>query len=153
MPESVVSKAKLCPASIHSSIASNIRRPALKDADSGLNGAKPAAIKSALRNLSVWASAGKNSRANVVLPAPLGPAMMMIFFNFQICFKRFYGLLCDLQTKPAMPKKSCVAREIRVLCLAKKDLLDWASIQSSHLSIRSFGTCAHDLMMAITISV
>ena len=117
MPESVVSKAKLCPASIHSSIASNIRRPALKDADSGLNGAKPAAIKSALMNLSVWASAGKNSRANVVLPAPLGPAMMMIFFNFQICFKRFYGLLCDLQTKPAVPKKAA--------CFEKSGFCAW----------------------------
>jgi hypothetical protein len=41
----------------------------------------------------------------VVLPAPLGPAMMMIFFNFQIFFKRFYGLQCDSQTKPAVPKK------------------------------------------------
>ena len=53
----------------------------MKAADSGLNGAKPAAIKSAFINLSVWASEGKKSRANVVLPAPLGPAMMMIFFK------------------------------------------------------------------------
>jgi hypothetical protein len=29
----------------------------------------------------------------------------MIFFNFQIFFKRFYGLQCDSQTKPAVPKK------------------------------------------------
>jgi hypothetical protein len=33
-------------------------------------------------NLSVWASEDKKSRANVVLPAPLGPAMMMIFFKW-----------------------------------------------------------------------
>jgi hypothetical protein len=46
-----------------------------------LKGANPAAIKSALINLSVWASEGKKSRAKVVLPAPLGPAMMMIFFQ------------------------------------------------------------------------
>ena len=148
----MVSNAKLCPASTHSSISSSIRRPALKEAVSGLNGAKPAAIKSAFINLSVWASAGKNSRANVVLPAPLGPAMMMIFFNFQICFKRFYGRQDDSQTKPAVPKK-CMPRKIWILCLGNKDLPDWASIQSSHLSIRSFCTCAHDLMMAITISV
>ena len=51
---------------------------------SGLNGAKPAAIRSALINLRVCASAGKKSRANVVLPAPLGPAMMMIFFKFNL---------------------------------------------------------------------
>jgi hypothetical protein len=41
-------------------------RPALKAADSGLNGAKPAAIKSALMNLSVWASEGKKSRASLL---------------------------------------------------------------------------------------
>jgi hypothetical protein len=61
----------------------------LKAADSGLNGAKPAAIKSALINLRVWASAGKKSRAKVVLPAPLGPAMMMIFFKFKRYFLDF----------------------------------------------------------------
>ena len=54
------------------------------EADSGLKGAKPAAIKSALINLSVCASAGKKSRANVVFPAPLGPAMMIIFFKFNL---------------------------------------------------------------------
>jgi hypothetical protein len=89
MPDSVVSKAKLCPASTHSSISSSIKRPSLKAADSGLNGAKPAAIKSALIKRSVWASAGKKSRANVVLPAPLGPAMMMIFFKFKRYFLDF----------------------------------------------------------------
>ena len=54
-----------------------------------MNGAKPAAIKSALMNLSVWASAGKKSRAKVVFPAPLGPAMMMIFFKFRSGFNDF----------------------------------------------------------------
>jgi hypothetical protein len=44
---------------------------------SGLKGAKPAAIRSALMNLSVFASAGKKSLAQVVLPAPLGPAMIL----------------------------------------------------------------------------
>jgi hypothetical protein len=29
----------------------------------------------------------------VVLPAPLGPAMMMIFFKFSLCFRPFYALL------------------------------------------------------------
>ena len=69
------------PAATHSSISSSIKRPALRDADSGLKGANPAAIKSALMNRRVCASAGKKSRANVVLPAPFGPAMMIIFFN------------------------------------------------------------------------
>jgi hypothetical protein len=41
---------------------------------------------------SVFASAGKKSRANVVLPAPLGTAMMMIFFKFNLCFSHF--MLC-----------------------------------------------------------
>ncbi len=70
---------------------SSIKRPALKEAVSGLNGAKPAAIKSAFMNRSVFASAGKKSRANVVLPAPLGPAMMMIFFKF---FLAIGAILC-----------------------------------------------------------
>ena len=98
MPDSVVSKAKLCPASTHSSISSSIKRPALKAADSGLNGAKPAAIKSALMNRSVFASTGKKSRANVVLPAPLGPAMMMIFFKFSPCSSDF--MLCSARCQP-----------------------------------------------------
>ena len=87
MPDSVVSKAKLCPASTHSSISSSISRPALKEAVSGLNGAKPAAIKSALMKRRVCASAGKKLRAKVVLPAPLGPAMMMIFFKTLVLFR------------------------------------------------------------------
>ncbi len=41
--------------------------------------ASPAASKSALMNRGHCASLGKNERANVVLPAPFGPAMMMIF--------------------------------------------------------------------------
>jgi hypothetical protein len=70
----------------------------LKDADSGLNGAKPAAIKSALINLSVLASAGKKSRAKVVFSAPLGPAMMMIFSNFAHVFMIF--TLCRADCQP-----------------------------------------------------
>ena len=35
-------------------------------------------------NFSVFASAGKKSLAKVVLPAPLGPEMMMIFSNWMI---------------------------------------------------------------------
>ena len=80
-PNRVVSNAKLVPAATHSSISSSIKRPALMDADSGLKGANPAAIKSALMKRRVCASAGKKSWVNVVLPAPFGPAMMIIFFN------------------------------------------------------------------------
>jgi hypothetical protein len=56
----------------------------LRDADSGLKGANLAAIKSALMNLRVCAFAGKKPRANVVLPAPFGPAMMIIFFKWAL---------------------------------------------------------------------
>ena len=57
------------------------------DIDSGLKGASPAAIKSALINLSVLASAGKKLRANVVFPAPFGPAIMIIFFKIDLSFQ------------------------------------------------------------------
>ncbi len=149
MPESVVSNAKLCPASTHSSISSSISRPALKEAVSGLNGAKPAAIKSALMKRSVWASAGKKSRANVVLPAPLGPAMMMIFFNISLSFYRFYALQCHLPIGRFRP----IFLKISLQFVTKKDLLDLDSIDPSDPFMGHLGICAHDLMMTFTISV
>ncbi len=57
----------------------SINRPALKAAASGIKGDNPAAIKSALIKRGNPASAGKKERAKVVFPAPLGPAMMIIF--------------------------------------------------------------------------
>jgi len=54
-------------------------------------------IKSALIKRSVLASAGKKLRAKVVLPAPLGPAMM-IFFKFSLCFSDF--MLCRATCQP-----------------------------------------------------
>ena len=66
---------------------------ALIEAVSGANGAKPAAIKSALMNVGQLASLGKYSRAKVVFPAPLGPAIMMIFLVLvvviELCAKPF----------------------------------------------------------------
>jgi hypothetical protein len=41
----------------------------------------PAAIRSALMNDVMPSSNGRYSRANVVLPAPFGPAMMMTRFS------------------------------------------------------------------------
>ena len=52
-------------------------RPAAKAANSGRRGESPAASRSALTKWTTPASRGRNSRANVVLPAPFGPAMMM----------------------------------------------------------------------------
>ena len=43
---------------------------------SGLNGDSPAAIKSAFTKLIHFPSFGRNDFANVVLPAPFGPATM-----------------------------------------------------------------------------
>src|ERR1041384_6534936 len=80
-PLKVVSKAKLSPRVTCLSISSNIIRPARIAADSGENGASPAAIKSALMKVGQSASLGRNCRAKVVLPAPFGPAMMMIFLS------------------------------------------------------------------------
>ena len=45
----------------------------------GGKGASPAASKSALMNRGHCASFGRNERAKVVLPAPFGPAIMIIF--------------------------------------------------------------------------
>ena len=56
-----------------------IQIPARILAEDGSNGDNPAAIKSAFTNTGQWASWGKNSLAKVVLPAPLGPAMITIF--------------------------------------------------------------------------
>lgn len=76
-PDRVVSKAKLRPWATCSSISASMIRPALIAATSGAKGEGPAAIRSALTNTGHRAYIGRNSRANVVLPAPLGPAMMM----------------------------------------------------------------------------
>src|SRR5258708_33072364 len=46
-----------------------------------MTGERPAAMRSAFTKRGNPASAGRNSRANVVLPAPFGPAMMTTFFS------------------------------------------------------------------------
>src|SRR3989338_5168312 len=53
-------------------------RPARTAASSVVNGLKPAAMRSAFTKIGHSASPGKNSCANVVLPAPFGPAMIKI---------------------------------------------------------------------------
>jgi hypothetical protein len=80
-PASVVSNPKLIPAAAQRSISSSINRPARRAASSGANGDRPAAIRSALMKVVMPTSNGRYSRANVVLPAPLGPAMMMVRFS------------------------------------------------------------------------
>src|ERR1051326_4415012 len=52
-------------------------RPAASAARSGRSGDRPPAIRSALTKGITPASFGRYSLAKVVLPAPLGPAMMM----------------------------------------------------------------------------
>ncbi len=76
----VVSNAKLAPLATFAWICSSMIRPACTAALSGSNGESPRAIKSAFTNSKTPASCGKNVDANVVLPAPFGPAMMIIFF-------------------------------------------------------------------------
>jgi len=56
-------------------------RPARNSAVPGAKGDSPAAIRSAFTNTGQLASFGKNSVANVVFPAPFGPAMTTIFFS------------------------------------------------------------------------
>ena len=61
-----------------SRIRCNMSRPAFTAATSGANGERPAAIRSAFTKSGQSASFGRSSVAKVVLPAPLGPAMMRI---------------------------------------------------------------------------
>src|SRR5690606_28606321 len=82
-----VSNAKSSPRLAHRSISCSISRPARIAAVSGANGARPAAIRSALMKRGTLASAGRNDCAKVVLPAPFGPAMMMTFL-FDITVQR-----------------------------------------------------------------
>ena len=85
-PDKVVSNAKLSPALVYSSNSFSINRAALKEIDSGLKGANPAAIRSALMKRNVCASLGKKFLAKVVFPAPLGPAIMIIFLLIAVIF-------------------------------------------------------------------
>ncbi len=73
----MLSKAKSLPASASRSSSWRNKRPAANAANSGRNGESPVAIKSGLTKWITAASLAKNSRAKVVFPAPLGPAMMM----------------------------------------------------------------------------
>src|SRR6185295_7718224 len=66
-------------------------RPARIAARSGLKGDSPAAIRSTLTKSGQSASFNKYSRANVVLPAPLGPATIMI--------RRFLGITGNYSLK------------------------------------------------------
>ncbi len=65
----VVSKAKLCPCRACASICLNTSLPASTAARAGRKGLSPAAIRSALTKIGQSASLGRNSVANVVLPA------------------------------------------------------------------------------------
>ena len=87
-PESVVSKAKDLPATTLALISLSISQAALIATVYGAKGAKPDAIKSALMKIGQLASLGRNSRANVVFPAPLGPAIMIIFLLACITFAK-----------------------------------------------------------------
>lgn len=76
-PLNVDSNAKedLSLASRSNSISRNL--PALRAANSGCKGDRPAAIRSAFTKRRIPVSAVKNFLAKVVFPAPLGPAIMM----------------------------------------------------------------------------
>lgn len=76
-PLNVDSKPKLVREVTNSLHRASSKRAARIDASGGSSGERPAAMESALRN-SVIEAAGRNSRAKVVFPAPLGPQMMKI---------------------------------------------------------------------------
>lgn len=76
----VISKAKLAPLAACRRISVSMIRPARIAAAAGSKGESPAAIKSALTNSGQLASLGRNSLANVDLPAPFGPATTITRF-------------------------------------------------------------------------
>src|SRR5438046_3256549 len=57
-------------------------------ARSGSNGERPAAMRSTFMKSGQSASRGRNSSANVVFPAPFGPAMIKIRFSLAISHSR-----------------------------------------------------------------
>ena len=73
-PERVVSNPQSVRCVASSPIRCSSYRPARTFCDSGSKGDRPAAIRSAFRNSRHFANSGRNSAANVVFPAPLGPA-------------------------------------------------------------------------------
>ena len=75
LPLKVVSNAKSSRAVASLSISATNTLPAATAASEGLRGESPAAIRSAFTKCMTPASIGRNSRANVVLPEPLGPAI------------------------------------------------------------------------------
>lgn len=74
-PLKVLSNTKLSPALASRSSSAKTIRPAAAAANDGFSGDRPPAIKSAFTKRTIPASFGRNSRANVVFPAPFGPAM------------------------------------------------------------------------------
>ena len=77
-PLHVVSKAKLSPLRTCSPICCSVSLPARATARPGRKRLSPAAMRSALTKIGQFASFGRNSTANVVLPARFGPAMTRI---------------------------------------------------------------------------
>jgi|GEM_PF-5750975 len=75
LPLRVVSNAKSSRAVASLSISATNTLPAATAASEGRRGESPAAIRSAFTKCMTPASIGRNSRANVVLPEPLGPAI------------------------------------------------------------------------------
>jgi hypothetical protein len=74
-PLKVLSKANVSPLRRQLRTSESSSLPALMAAALGASGDSPRAISSALRKRMHFTSFGRNSRAKVVLPAPLHPAM------------------------------------------------------------------------------
>ena len=77
-PDKVVSNPKSLRLLARSRIYSSNNLPACIAAASGENGERPPAMRSALTNCLHRAYFGRNLRAKVVFPEPLGPATMYI---------------------------------------------------------------------------
>lgn len=83
LPEQVVSSAKLSLSCTSERICLISRRPAAIATESTSSGESSRAISSAFKNACRSRKAGNNTRAAVVLPAPLGPPMSMMSFISQ----------------------------------------------------------------------
>jgi hypothetical protein len=78
----------------------------------------------------------------VVLPAPLGPAMMMIFFKLILCTLDF--MLCGSSCQPEGLGRICPI--FSVLLVTNKDLRDLASINPSDPLMGHLGISFCDLI-------
>jgi hypothetical protein len=87
-------------------------------------GDRPAAMRSALMKFNTRASFGRYSRANVVLPAPLGPAMRRHRGTLEPRFAVDFWSLLAIYFSVAFHTVTRIAITIRCLCIAVRTAIN-----------------------------